>query len=671
MSLLMDALRKAEEAKRRAAQESDSETTAAPGAPERVTAEPHPEIPSGLTTNPAAQAPETEAKSAPEAPESPLPEPALDVVLTFDDLPDAPQTSSRAAASLDIPLGFYLDVTTKPEPEPEPVLEPELKLEPELAAEPETTLDITPTVAPSVVPSGAPTDTHEAPDLSVRLDAMPALKLMDVPADDIKRPAPTLLLDTADSTQANELIYEVSQQIHKLTPTEEPATAEPDPTPEMPPVVQKAATSSQTSAAADSAKDKQASRRSARAVFAAKSGAGAPGNKRPLILGSVAAGLLVFAAGGWYLLSGVLNTGNQYNIPASFDNTAYNTGQPELQQPDAGQPDGQILADADTSMTASEAVADSAELTESESVAVTDSAAAATALLPAEDNPVASMANTADDASPANNPAPVADTAAVEAVVAAAPVTEQTAPAETVVSSGDPGQLLPPVLPPALPEATSTITVQSASPIQISRSQPIRNPDMQMLTAWSAYQQGDYAAARMLYQQSLAINPDNRDALLGIAASAMQQGDMASARQTYARLLSMNPRDPLARTGMLETTAAGDPIQRESDLKALLNDHPDLAAISYALGNLYASQQRWHDAQQAYYNALLSARTQASGPVSPDYAFNLAISLERINQPQAALNFYREAKTLSNDHTSSFDMAILEQRLQVLERLQP
>jgi tetratricopeptide (TPR) repeat protein len=199
----------------------------------------------------------------------------------------------------------------------------------------------------------------------------------------------------------------------------------------------------------------------------------------------------------------------------------------------------------------------------------------------------------------------------------------------------------------------------------------MRNPGMQMLTAWSTYQQGDYAAARILYQQLLALAPDNRDELRGVAASAMQQGDMVSARQTYNRLLNLNPRDALARTGLLETTTASDPVQRETDLKALQTDHPEIAAVSYSLGNLYASQQRWHDAQQAYYEALLTARTQAEGPVSPDYAFNLAISLERINQPEAALKFYREALELSEQLVPGFDLTILDQRLRALEGSQP
>ncbi|MDP2380954.1 MAG: tetratricopeptide repeat protein, partial [Pseudohongiella sp.] len=143
-----------------------------------------------------------------------------------------------------------------------------------------------------------------------------------------------------------------------------------------------------------------------------------------------------------------------------------------------------------------------------------------------------------------------------------------------------------------------------------------------------------------------------------------------SARSSYSRLLTLNPRDPFARAGMLETTSATDPIQRESDLKSLAAEYPDIAAISFALGNHYASMQRWHEAQQAYYNAMLTARTEGN-IISPDYAFNLGISLERINQPQAAYNYYQEARVLSQQHAPGFDSSVLEQRIRMLERALP
>ena len=90
--------------------------------------------------------------------------------------------------------------------------------------------------------------------------------------------------------------------------------------------------------------------------------------------------------------------------------------------------------------------------------------------------------------------------------------------------------------------------------------------------------------------------------------------------------------------------------------------------MSFALGNLYARQNRWNEAQNAYFDALLRAKSAGGGPINPDYAYNLAVSLERINQLQAALEYYREAAEFSRNAIPGFDPALLNQRMTYLEQ---
>ena len=94
-------------------------------------------------------------------------------------------------------------------------------------------------------------------------------------------------------------------------------------------------------------------------------------------------------------------------------------------------------------------------------------------------------------------------------------------------------------------------------------------------------------------------------------------------------------------------------------------EHPTIAALSYAYGNFLASNQRWPAAQQAYFRALQLAKTDSAngGLVNPDYAFNLAVSLEHLNQSEPAQNYYREALSLSANHPASFDLAAVRSRL--------
>ena len=74
--------------------------------------------------------------------------------------------------------------------------------------------------------------------------------------------------------------------------------------------------------------------------------------------------------------------------------------------------------------------------------------------------------------------------------------------------------------------------------------------------------------------------------------------------------------------------------------------------------NQYALQRRWPDAQLAY------AKAVAMDPDNPDYAYNLAVSLEHMRQPQPALQQYRRALSLALRRTASFDPAAAEARVQ-------
>jgi tetratricopeptide (TPR) repeat protein len=158
--------------------------------------------------------------------------------------------------------------------------------------------------------------------------------------------------------------------------------------------------------------------------------------------------------------------------------------------------------------------------------------------------------------------------------------------------------------------------------------------------------------------------------MLGLASVYLKQNNYSLAQNFYARLLELNPRDPLARAGLLETIQ-DDPVRQEAELKSLINAFPGTAPLSYALGNLYVSQNRWNEAQTAYFDALLAAKSANTGPISPDYSFNLAVSLEHINQLRSALDYYREAAVFARNAAPGFDPAQLQQRLNYLEQRLP
>ena len=78
---------------------------------------------------------------------------------------------------------------------------------------------------------------------------------------------------------------------------------------------------------------------------------------------------------------------------------------------------------------------------------------------------------------------------------------------------------------------------------------------------------------------------------------------------------------------------------------------------------MYGSQQRWIEAQSAYFTALQYK------PDDPNYAYNLAVSLEHMQKPQTAVTFYRRAlENLVESGIASFDSQIVSQRIEVLSQ---
>lgn len=183
-------------------------------------------------------------------------------------------------------------------------------------------------------------------------------------------------------------------------------------------------------------------------------------------------------------------------------------------------------------------------------------------------------------------------------------------------------------------------------------------------SGYAAYQAGDTERARSAYERALADEPGNRDALLGLAAVETRARRHDAAGALYRRLLLADPRDPHAHAGLLSLRApqAGGPLAAESRLKGLLAAGSEEGVLHFALGNQYARQGRWAEAQRAY------ARAAALGPETPDYLYNLAVSHEHLRQGETALRLYRRALVLGLQRAASFDPAAAQARVEALSR---
>lgn len=260
----------------------------------------------------------------------------------------------------------------------------------------------------------------------------------------------------------------------------------------------------------------------------------------------------------------------------------------------------------------------------------------------------ADLAARTDD--PASTPAP-----------AAAAVENPTPPAVASTVEPAPAPLEPePTVTTAAPALVPSQAGMSLGQLRIARGGSGTSVEPLVNTAYDAYIRGDYAAATSAYAAVLEQQPQRRDALLGMAALKLRDGDVAAAHRMYREVLRRDPGNATAQAALfsLESGAADD--VSEAKLKLLLDAGVDGGYIYFSLGNLYARKQRWPDAQQAYFEAL------RYHPANPDFNYNLAISLDRIGQRDAAARYYATAVDLTDSERAGFDPAQALARLRAL-----
>ncbi|MDD2721758.1 MAG: tetratricopeptide repeat protein [Gallionella sp.] len=178
--------------------------------------------------------------------------------------------------------------------------------------------------------------------------------------------------------------------------------------------------------------------------------------------------------------------------------------------------------------------------------------------------------------------------------------------------------------------------------------------------------QGRLDQAEQHYQQALAQHPHEKDALLGLAVIAQRKQQTQRATDLYQQVLREDLGNTTAAAGLVSLAEYADPVAAESQLKQLIDIKSNAPEFHYALGNVLARQQRWGEAQQSFF------RAHELAPNNVLYAYNLAVSLEHLHQPAAALPFYVKALQLaSSSGDVTLNRAAIQKRISELQQLPP
>jgi len=181
--------------------------------------------------------------------------------------------------------------------------------------------------------------------------------------------------------------------------------------------------------------------------------------------------------------------------------------------------------------------------------------------------------------------------------------------------------------------------------------------------AYLALSAGRLDLAEQQYLAALAQHPHEKDALLGLAVIAQRKMQTQRATDLYQQVLREDLGNVTAAAGLVSLSVHADPLAAESQLKQLIDIKPNAPEFHHALGNVLASQLRWGEAQQSFF------RAHSLAPGNALYAYNLAVALEHLHKPAAALPYYEKAFKLAGYSDPTLDRAAIQRRIQTLSQM--
>jgi tetratricopeptide (TPR) repeat protein len=263
----------------------------------------------------------------------------------------------------------------------------------------------------------------------------------------------------------------------------------------------------------------------------------------------------------------------------------------------------------------------------------------------------------------ASNPPPAASVLS-SAPAATAPDVAANAPVPGADPSANAAAAAPGVRPQknlaALLRDNATVPAQEPLSLQRSADKPRVAP--QVAAAYASLVSGDLERARRDYANALAEDSSNVDALLGLATAEARLNQPALAAASYRKVLEIDPRNATALAGLAALPGGARGQGGESELRSALAAQPGSAALHFTLGNLYASQRRWNEAQYEFFES------HQLDPGNADVQFNLAVALDHIGQARLAREFYERAVDSAARQAVQFDPAAVMRRVDELRQ---
>lgn len=167
-----------------------------------------------------------------------------------------------------------------------------------------------------------------------------------------------------------------------------------------------------------------------------------------------------------------------------------------------------------------------------------------------------------------------------------------------------------------------TVT-HEAEGVKIEVKTPTINTSYELEKAYNALVAGQATTASALYERVLAYNPDDVDALFGLATIYHRSGQMDKARTLYGKILTLDPENREAMNNFLALLADEAPEAALKQLEQLEKKSPEFSPIPAQMAVIY---QKQGDVAKASEKML---RAVALAPENLTYRYNLAILLDK------------------------------------------
>ncbi len=186
------------------------------------------------------------------------------------------------------------------------------------------------------------------------------------------------------------------------------------------------------------------------------------------------------------------------------------------------------------------------------------------------------------------------------------------------------------------PDDTDKPRTHEALGIKIDVRQPKLNSNYELEKAYNALLSGQSPTAIDIYRNILAQEPNNTQAMFGLATAYQRAGQLEKARPLYGEILKIDPDNAAALNNFLMLAADEAPDDALQQLQALEQRNPDFSPIPAQLAVLYQKRGQLPEATDAMLRAV------ALSPENLTYRYNLAVLFDRQKKRAEAADLYKQ-----------------------------